>query len=230
MSDDECRKIYDAHPEQYNKPEEVRVSSILVKDMSTAKKVMNDPRIKGVDNQQFRNLVAEYSQDLATKDRGGDLRYFDAKTKDVPKPIVDAAFALTNIGDVSPPVKTEQGIVILKLTGRRKALNRTFDEVKQQIRNQLYRDKRQESMESFVKGLRGKANVKIDESKLAKVQIEGANGQFPGPGLPPPGPGQFHPGAPGAPQATPATPGNPTGAQGISLPPAGSPKAPEPQK
>ena len=231
ITDDECKKFYDAHPEQYNKPEEVRVSSILVKDMSTAKKVMNDPRIKGVDNQQFRNLVAEFSQDLATKDRGGDLRYFDLKTKDVPKPIVDAAFALNTIGDVSPPVKTEQGIVILKLTGRRKALNRTFDEVKQQIRNQLYRDKRQEAMESFVKGLRDKANVKIDEGKLAKVQIEGAApGQYPGPGLPPPGPGQFHPGAPGAPQATPANPGNPTGAQGISLPPAGSPKAPEPPK
>ena len=230
ITDDECKKYYDAHPDQYNKPEEVRVSSILVKDQATAKKVMNDPRIKGVDNQQFRNLVAEYSQDLATKDRGGDLRYFDANTRDVPKPIVDAAVKLTNIGDVSPPVKTEQGIVILKLTGRRKALARTFDEVKQQIRNQLYRDKRQEAMESFVKNLRDKANVKIDEGKLAKVQIEGANGQFPGPGLPPPGPGQFHPGAPGAPQATPATPGNPTGAQGISLPPAGSAKAPEPHK
>ena len=231
ITDDECKKFYDTHPEQYNKPEEVRVSSILVKDNATAKKVMNDPRIKGVDNQQFRNLVAEYSQDLATKDRGGDLRYFDAKTKDVPKAIVDASFALTNIGDVSSPVKTEQGIVVLKLTGRRKALVRTFDEVKQQIRNQLYRDKRQESMEGFVKGLRDKANVKIDEGKLAKVQIEGAGpGQYPGPGLPPPGPGQFHPGAPGTPQATPAQPGNPTGAQGISLPPAGSPKAPEPSK
>jgi peptidyl-prolyl cis-trans isomerase C len=230
ITDDECKKFYDSHPDQYNKPEEVRVSSILVKDMATAKKVMNDPRIKGVDNQQFRNLVAEYSQDLATKDRGGDLRYFDAKTKDVPKPIVDAAFALQNIGDVSPPVRTEQGVVILKLTGRRKALVRTFDEVKQQIRNQIYRDKRQEAMESFVKNLRDKANVKIDESKLAKVVIAGVGpGQYPGPGLPPPGPGQFHPGAPGAPQATPAMPGNPTGAQTISLPPAGSPKA-EPQK
>ena len=87
----------------------------------------------------------------------------------------------STIGDVSPPVKTEQGVVILKLTGRRKALMRTFDEVKQQIRNQLYRDKRQDSMESFVKSLRDKASVKIDEGKLAKVQIEGAGpGQFRG--------------------------------------------------
>jgi peptidyl-prolyl cis-trans isomerase C len=226
ISDAECKKYYDEHPEEYNKPEEVRVSSILVKDHATAKKVMSDPRIKGVDNQQFRNLVAEYSQDLATKDRGGDLRYFDAKTKDVPKPLVDAAFALQNIGDVSPAVKTEQGVVILKLTGRRKALNRTFEEVKQQIRNKLYRDKRQDSMESFVKNLRDKANVKVDEGKLAKVQIEGVGpGQYPGPGLPPPTKEQFHPGAPGTPQATPVQPGNPTGAQGISLPkPADAPK------
>jgi peptidyl-prolyl cis-trans isomerase C len=229
ISDAEVKKYWDEHNDEFNKPEEVRVSSILVKDAATAKKVMADPRVKGVDNQQFRNLVAEYSQDLATKERGGDLRYFDQKTKDVPKEIVDAAFKLQNIGDTSPPVKTAQGLVILKMTGRRKALVRTLDEVKQQIRNKLYRDKRQESMESFVKNLREKASIKVDESKLSKVQIESAQpGQFPGPGVPPPGPGQFHPGAPGAPQATPASPGNPAGAQNIALPPPGSPKAPEP--
>jgi peptidyl-prolyl cis-trans isomerase C len=229
ISDAECKQYFDAHPEEYNKPEEVRVSSILLKDMATAKRVLGDVRIKGVDNQQFRNLVAEYSQDLATKDRGGDLRYFDANTKDVPKPIVDAAFKLQNIGDVSEAIKTPQGVVLLKLTGRRKALARNFDEVKQQIRNKLYRDKRTDAMEQFVKSLRDKANIKIDEAKLAKVQIEGVQpGQFPGPGVPPPGPGQFHPGAPGTPQATPALPGNPAGAQQIALPPAGGVTAPTP--
>jgi len=229
ISDADCKKYFDEHQDDYNKAEEVRVSSILVKDQATAKKVLADARIKGVDNQQFRNLVAEYSQDLATKDRGGDLRYFDAKTKDVPREIVDAAFKLQNIGDVSPPIKTSQGIVILKSTGRRKAITRSFDDVKQQIRSKLYRDHRQESMEAFVKQLRDKASVKIDESKLGKVQIEGVQaGQFPGPGVPPPGPGQFHPGAPGAPQATPVMPGNPAGASGIALPPAGGPTAPTP--
>src|SRR5262249_17411521 len=63
ISDAEVKKYWDAHQDEFNKPEEVRVSSILVKDNATAKKVIADPRIKGVDNQQFRNLVAEYSQD-----------------------------------------------------------------------------------------------------------------------------------------------------------------------
>ena len=229
ISDGDCKKYYDAHPEEFNKPEEARVSMILVKDAATAKKVLADARIKGVDNQGFRNLVAEYSIDQPTKERGGDLRYFDQSTKEVPKEIVQAAFKLQNIGDNSEPVKTGGGVAILKLTGRRKALSRSFDEVKEQIRNKLYREKRQDSMEQYVKDLRNKATIKIDEGKLAKVQIEGAPaGAFPGPGLPPPGPGQFHPGAPGAPQAMPNGPGMPPGATTISLPPPGSPQAPPP--
>lgn len=229
ITDPECRKHYDAHPEEFNKAEESRVSMILVKDQPTAKKVLSDARIKGVDNQGYRALVAEHSIDQATKERGGDLRYFDQGSKEVPKEIVDAAFKLQNIGDNSEAVKTPQGLAILKLTGRRKALVRTFDEVKEQIRNKLYRDKRQNSMEAFVKTLRDKAKIKVDESKLAKVQVEGmGGGQYPGPGVPPPGPGQFHPGAPGFPVATPQTPGNPTGAQAITPPPPGSLKAKEP--
>jgi peptidyl-prolyl cis-trans isomerase C len=219
ISDGDAKKYYDAHPEEFNKAEEVRVSSILVKDEATAKKVLADARIKGVDNQGFRNLVAQYSTDAATKDRGGDLRYFDAATKEIPKEIVDAAFKLQNMGDNSSPIKTAQGVAVLKLTGRRKALTRTFEEVKQTIKNRLYRDKRQESMDAFVKGLRDKANVQVDEARLAKVQIEGAGpGQFPGPGVAPPGPGQFHPGAAGVPTQTPAGPGQPPGSGNISLP------------
>jgi peptidyl-prolyl cis-trans isomerase C len=218
ISDQDAKKYYDAHPEEFNKPEEVRVSSILVKDESAAKKVLADARMKGVDNQGFRNLVAQYSTDAATKDRGGDLRYFDTNTKEIPRSIVDAAFKLQNIGENSPPVKTEQGWVVLKLTGRRKALARSFDEVKTTIKNRLYRDKRQDSMEAFVKALRDKANIKIDEGRLAKVQIEGSGNQFPGPGVPPPGPGQFHPGPGGTPISTPVQPGNPSGSDKIALP------------
>lgn len=227
VTDAECKKYYDAHPEEFNKPEEVRSSMILVKDNAAAQKVLKDARIKGVDNQGYRNLVNEFSTDQATKDRGGDLRYFDANTKEVPKELVDATFKLQNVGDVSPPVSTKDGVAILKLTGRRKAVNRTFDEVKQQIRNRLYRDKRQESMENFVKALREKAKISIDEQKLGKVTIDPAGpGSFGGPGVPPPGPGGFQPGAPGMPQGSPFAPGNPPGANGITVP--GAAPAPPP--
>lgn len=236
VTDAECKKYYDAHPEEFAKPEEVRGSLILVKDQKTAAKVLADPRIKGVDNQGYRNLVTEFSTDAATKERGGDLRYFDANTKEVPKALVDATFKLQNVGDVSPVIEAQGGYAIIKLTGRRKALNRTFDEVKQQIRNRLYRDKRQESMETFVKSLREKAKINVDDAKLSKVTIDpAAPGAFNGPGVPPPGAG-FQPGAPGNPHASPMMPGNPPGAAGIAVPgplpaptptpPSGEPAAP----
>ena len=228
ITDAECKTYYDAHQDEFNKPEEVRASLILLKDDKAAKKVLADPRVKGPENQEFRKLVAEQSIDQATKERAGDLRYFGKDSKDVPAEIVDAAFKLQNIGDVSGAVKTPAGVAILKLTGRRKALVRTFDEAKQQIRNRIYGDKRRDSMESFVKKLRDAASIKIDENKLVKVQIEGASGAFPGPGVPPPAPGQFHPGAPGVPSANPLTPGNPPGAGQVTLPPPGSPVAPPP--
>ena len=227
VPDADAKTYYDAHPEEFNKAEEVRVSLVLVKDGATAKKVLADARIKGVDNQSFRTLVSEYSQDQATKDRGGDLRYFTKDTKDVPAEIVDAAFKLLNLGDVSAPVKIANGQAILKLTGRRKALTRTFDEVKTTIKNNLYRDRRKDAMEGFVKKLRDQSSVKVDEAKLAKVQIEGTGSGFPGPGVPPPGAGQFHPGAPGVPNTAPLQPGNPSGAQQVTLPPPGSPIAPQ---
>jgi peptidyl-prolyl cis-trans isomerase C len=219
IADADAQKYYDGHPEEFNKPEEVRVSSILVKDESTARKVLADKNMKGVDNQGFRQLVAQFSIDAPTKDRGGDLRYFDAKTKEVPKEIVDASFKLQNIGDNSPPVKTSQGWAVLKLTGRRKAMSRSFEETKTTIKNRLYRDKRQDGMDGFVKKLREKSKVNIDEGKLAKVQVEGLGAGFPGPGVPPPGPGQFHPGSGGMPAATPQMPGAPPAAPPPAAPP-----------
>ena len=230
VPDADAKTYYDAHPEEFNKAEEVRVSLVLVKDGATAKKVLADARIKGVDNQSFRTLVAEYSQDQATKDRGGDLRYFTKDSKDVPADIVAAGFGLTNLGDVSAPVKTSNGLAILKLTGRRKAVTRTFDEVKTTIKNNLYKDRRKDAMEAFVRKLREQASIKVDENKLAKVQIEGTGSGFPGPGVPPPGAGQFHPGAPGVPNTAPLQPGNPSAAGQVTLPPPGSPvAAPKPE-
>ena len=221
IPDAECKTYYEAHPEEFNKPEEVRVADILVRDEKAAKKVLADPRIKGDDSAGFRALVAEYSQDQSTKDRGGDLRYFDKSTKELPAAIVTAAFALANVGDVSSVVKSDSGLHVLKLTGRRKALVRTFDEVKGQIKNRLYRDKRQASMEDFVKKLREKAKIEIHEDRLAKVVIDTSGG-----GTPPPAPGGFHPGAMGAPTGSPIAPGMPPGSQQINMPPSKDSPAP----
>jgi parvulin-like peptidyl-prolyl isomerase len=127
----------------------------------------------GKTNKGFRDLVNRYSQDEDSKLRGGDLRYFDAQTKEIPAPVIKAAFALLNTGDVSTAVNAGNGSwYVLKQTGRRKSMTKSFDDAKPAIRNKLFRDKRLAAQKDFVDGLKAAAKIEINETNLAKVRID----------------------------------------------------------
>ena len=98
----------------------------------------------GKTNKGFRDLVQKYSTDDATKVRGGDLRYFSKDgNKEIPKPVVTAAFGLGQTGKVSEAIDAGDGTWwVLKQTGYKKAMTKTFDDVKQAIRSKLHREKR----------------------------------------------------------------------------------------
>jgi peptidyl-prolyl cis-trans isomerase C len=174
VSDAEMRAYYNANLADYVKPEEVRVSAIILKNRAQAERVAGEARGEaGKTNKGFRDLVARYSQDEDSKLRGGDLRYLDAATREVPAPVVKAAFALTNTGDVSAVVDAGNGTwYVLKQTGRRRAMTKSFDDAKPAIRNKLFRDKRVAAQKDFVDKLRTAARIEIDEANLAKVRID----------------------------------------------------------
>jgi peptidyl-prolyl cis-trans isomerase C len=174
ITDAEVKAYYDAHSDEFMKPEEVRASAIVVKSRAQADRVAAEAAGEaGKTNKGFRDLVAAYTINDEQKLRGGDLRYLSTATKDVPKPVIDAAFALANTGDVSGVVDAGDGTFwVLKQTGRRKALTRSLDDAAQTIRNKLYRDKRLDTQKSFVEGLRNAAKVEILEDNLAKVRVD----------------------------------------------------------
>jgi peptidyl-prolyl cis-trans isomerase C len=174
ITDPEMKTYYDANLVEYVKPEEVRASAIITKNRAQAERVALEARGEaGKTNKGFRDLVNRYSQDEDSKLRGGDLRYFDAQTKEVPAPVIRAAFALVNTGDVSGAVDAGNGTwYVLKQTGRRKSMTKSFDDAKPAIRNKLFRDKRLAAQKDFVDGLRATAKIEINEANLAKVRID----------------------------------------------------------
>jgi peptidyl-prolyl cis-trans isomerase C len=190
VSDAEMRAYYNANLADYVKPEEVRVSAIIVKNRAQAERVAGEARGEaGKTNKGFRDLVARYSQDEDSKLRGGDLRYLDATTREVPAPVVKAAFTLTSTGDVSGVVDAGNSTwYVLKQTGRRRAMTKSFDDAKPAIRNKLFRDKRVAAQKDFVDKLRTAARIEIDEANLAKVRIDTSQAVDDGHGrdLPPP--------------------------------------------
>jgi len=217
VPDAEMKAYYDANLAEYVKPEEVRVSAVILKNKAQAERVATEARgDAGKTNKGFRDLVMKYSTDEDTKLRGGDLRYLDANNKELPAPVVKAAFALINTGDVSGAIDAGNGTwYVLKQTGRRKAMTKAFDEAKPQIRNKLFRESRLKAQKDFVDGLKNKAKIEINEANLAKVRIDtSAAGGDDGHGhdlVAPPLPGSTpapNPPPPTAPTGA-ATPGNP---------------------
>lgn len=231
ITDEELKKFYDEHVDEYRKAEQVRASAIVVKDKKAGDTVAAEAKKNTQDQKLFRDLVTKHCVDEELKSRGGDLRYFAKDDPNLAKPVIEAAFALEKIGDVAGPVKTDKGFYVVKLTGRRKELNRTFEEVKRQIQNRLYRDKRTKSLEDFVTNLKAKSKVQINEDKLGAVPIDtttpapAEGGNEPTPGMEPAIPGV--PGVPGGPGA-PRGPGVPRGPGAPGLPGGHPPLRPVP--
>ncbi|HEX5063387.1 MAG TPA: peptidyl-prolyl cis-trans isomerase [Kofleriaceae bacterium] len=217
IPDADMKAYYDANLTEYVKPEEVRVSAIILKNKAQAERVFLEAKGEaGKTNKGFRDLVMKYSSDEETKLRGGDLRYLEMQSKDAPPAVIKAAFALVNTGDVSPVVDAGNGtFYVLKQTGRRKSITKSFDDAKPQIRNKLFREKRLQEQKNFIDNLRAKAKIEINEPNLAKVRIDtsqktgGDDGHGHDLAAPPPGPPPGHDLQPAPPAQVPAGAGQP---------------------
>jgi peptidyl-prolyl cis-trans isomerase C len=172
ISDAEVDRYYQEHRGEFRQPEQVRVSQIFSADLAKAEKAAAAARAlrgKPEADKAFRDLVATLSEDEDSKSRGGDLTFFDRETAMYPKPVVEAAFALGEIGEVTAPVRGEKGYHVLVLTQRRPGFTRALPEVSREIRRLLLRDRRTKKMDELVAQMRQRLKVEIYEDRLAKV-------------------------------------------------------------
>jgi parvulin-like peptidyl-prolyl isomerase len=112
----------------------------------------------------FAELARRYSDDPATRQRGGDLGFF---TRDTHTPRFDeVAFALKP-GQLSEVVETEYGFHVIKATEHAPQRARRFDEVRAQIEQQLLAHKRAERLTSWLDAHRRAASISIDPAYRA---------------------------------------------------------------
>jgi peptidyl-prolyl cis-trans isomerase C len=241
VPDADVERYYREHADEFNRPDEVRVSQIVVKDKARADKLAVEARGQSrTDSKAFRDLVTKYSEDEDSKARGGDLTSFARTSTVYPRELIEAAFALKDVGDVSPPVRTDKGFHVLRLTQRHPGFSRPLVEVKRQIQQRLFRDVRAKALDAFVADLKKKYAVTIDEANLAKITIDSGGDLSggmarshagPGPAAFGPGPRPPVPGAPAVPPlpaaAQPASTSTSSSSSSPSTPPPPpAPKAP----
>src|SRR5580698_2980531 len=123
--------------------DEVHARHILVATEQEAKDLLAELK-KGA---SFDKLAREKSTDKASGAEGGDLGWF--KRTDMVKEFSDAAFALKK-GEMSDtPVKTQFGFHLIKVEDRRQAPPPTFEELADQIREEVQREAVQQYLDQL---------------------------------------------------------------------------------
>ena len=149
VSDDEIHKYYEHNKEaRYQTPEERRARHILINTPAGANQEVQDKAKTKAEallkkiraGEDFAKLAQAESEDPGSKSKGGDLGFFGKGA--MVKPFEDAAFSLAK-GEVSNVVKSDFGYHIIQVTEVRSAGVKTFDQVKNEVKAELTRQKAQ---------------------------------------------------------------------------------------
>ena len=175
-SDEAAKAEYDRmaaeNPAMFKTPESATASHILVKvdkdaddaARAAAKAKIEELRQKILDGADFAEVAKENS-DCPSARRGGDLGSFGRGQ--MVKPFEDAAFSQA-IGEVGPVVETPFGYHIIKVAERSEAGEKTFDDVKDDLKAFLDNQRKSQIVEDYFDALRAKSEI---ETFLPEITI-----------------------------------------------------------
>jgi len=146
--------------------EEVTASHILIKtDDKTdaeAKAKAKEVLAKAKAGEDFAKLAEKYSEGPSAS-RGGKLGSFTRGR--MVKPFEEAAFSM-GVGEISDLVKTEFGYHIIKVTDKKEASGKEFEEKKEELRKELVAQKEKEAVNNWLEEVRDSAKIVIENKEI----------------------------------------------------------------
>jgi peptidyl-prolyl cis-trans isomerase SurA len=188
----EVKQFYDEHRKDMEQPETVRLSEILI-PVATAKgpdgkdnpSAQPDAQAVAAAEAKANELEAQIKkgtpfEDVAkansqgpTATNGGDLGTFKRGT--LAKELEDKTFAMKG-GEVTEPIRTKQGFVILKVTDHTPAGVPELKKVENAIQERLYYTKLNPALNDYFKKLREDAYIYVKEGYLDTGTVAGQSG------------------------------------------------------
>jgi len=167
VTEEDAKKYYDENPKQFETPEQVRASHILIKpdtadpnaDPNLAK-ANAKAKIQGLLKQIKEGAdfaeVAKANSDCPSAPQGGDLNFFPRGR--MTEPFEEVAFKL-QIGQLSDIVETSYGYHIIKVTDHKDASTISFEQAKKSIINKLTQKKQTDFAKEYIESLKAKAKI-----------------------------------------------------------------------
>ncbi len=147
VTDEEAKKFFDEHPEQFAGEEQVGASHILVDSEEKALELLGKIRAGEI---TFEDAAAEHSSCPSGRN-GGNLGEF-GHGQMVPE--FDEACFTMEVGAISEPVKTQFGYHIIRLDSKKDAEPMHFGDVREGITRQLTMEKQRAAYQSKLNQLK----------------------------------------------------------------------------
>jgi peptidyl-prolyl cis-trans isomerase SurA len=177
ITKEEEQAFYDSHKADMEQPEEIKLSEILVAPPKPAGQpadaktpAADDPEsiaaaqtkaeglLAGIRKGEAFDAVAKKASDGPTAAQGGDLGFFKRGT--LAKELEEKLFAM-KAGEITDPIRTKQGFVILKVTDHQYAGVPTMKEVEPRLQDAIYMEKLQPALRAYLTKLREDAFIDI---------------------------------------------------------------------
>ena len=169
-----ARERYTANRQDYEVPERVRASHVLIgtaeRGDEEASALADEIAERARAGEDFAALASTYSDDPSAERNEGDLG-FVTRGQLVPE-FEQAAFALEQEGDIAGPVKTQFGYHVIRFEERREARLRPFEDVRDSIVGDLIARQAREVQEAEVERVRSADAVFVDHEAVALLEAE----------------------------------------------------------
>ena len=176
LTEVEAREHYEANIADYTDPATVTMREILVRtpELGGGAAVAADDqgrmeaaeaRQRVLDGESFE-LVAVAVSDAASKANGGLIGPIDVSL--LSRTLVDELVDLA-VGDMTEPIRTPLGYQVLRLEARTAPEPRPFEEVRDQISENVFNDRRLAEYARYLDQLRGDADLEWKNERLQQA-------------------------------------------------------------
>jgi peptidyl-prolyl cis-trans isomerase SurA len=165
----EARAYYEQHAQDYQQPESVRLSEILISTpadangnddpakVAAAKAKADDIEARLHSGGDFAQLARSFS-DGPTAAQGGDLGQF--RRGALAKVLEDSTFSLKT-GEWTQPIRTKQGWIILKDVQHTQGGVQPYNDVQDQVEQSLYMSRMEPAIRDYLTRMREEAFIDI---------------------------------------------------------------------
>jgi parvulin-like peptidyl-prolyl isomerase len=185
VSEEEARKYYDAHLQEFTSPPSVTLREILVAVPVDANKSFNvgkddeakakaqQIRERAIAGESFEKLAADLSDSPSRANAGliGPISVKDLS------PDFQKLIEPMKSGDIAEPIRTQRGYQVLKLESSSGAQTLPFEQAREQISDRVFTDKRQVEFQKYLEKLRSEAIIDWKNQEIKKAYEQGLAAQ-----------------------------------------------------